>query len=102
MEELMLGADGWVAGLVCAFPKETVAIYELTKAGKIDEALKIYRWFLPLLELDIYPKLVQYIKLAEAEVGLGSEYVRAPRLMLLGEERERILSIIKNGISKRP
>jgi 4-hydroxy-tetrahydrodipicolinate synthase len=102
MEELMLGADGWVAGLVCAFPKETVAVYELTKAGKIDEALKIYRWFLPLLELDIHPKLVQYIKLAEAEVGLGSEYVRAPRLMLVGEERERILSIIKNGISKRP
>ncbi|MFM7857908.1 MAG: dihydrodipicolinate synthase family protein [Flammeovirgaceae bacterium] len=102
MEELMLGADGWVAGLVCAFPKETVAVYELTKAGKIDEALKIYRWFLPLLELDIHPKLVQYIKLAEAEVGLGSEYVRAPRLMLVGEERERILSIIKNGLNKRP
>jgi dihydrodipicolinate synthase/N-acetylneuraminate lyase len=88
--------------LVCAFPKETVAIYKLTKAGKIEEALKIYRWFLPLLELDIHPKLVQYIKLAEQEVGLGSEIVRAPRLTLEGEERERILKIIRQGIATRP
>lgn len=102
MEELMLGASGVVAGLVCAFPKETVTIYKLTKAGKIDEALKIYRWFLPLLELDIHPKLVQYIKLAEQEVGLGSEIVRAPRLTLVGEERERILKIIRQGIATRP
>jgi dihydrodipicolinate synthase/N-acetylneuraminate lyase len=102
MEELMLGASGVVAGLVCAFPKETVAIYKLTKAGKIEEALKIYRWFLPLLELDIHPKLVQYIKLAEQEVGLGSEIVRAPRLTLEGEERERILKIIRQGIATRP
>lgn len=102
MEELMLGAHGWVAGLVCAFPKETVAVYRLTKAGKIDEALKIYRWFLPLLELDIHPKLVQYIKLAEQEVGLGSEHVRAPRLPLVGEERDRILKIIQEGIRNRP
>lgn len=102
MEELMLGASGVVAGLVCAFPKETVAIYKLTKAGKIEEALKIYRWFLPLLELDIHPKLVQYIKLAEQEVGLGSEIVRAPRLTLVGEERERILKIIRQGIANRP
>jgi dihydrodipicolinate synthase/N-acetylneuraminate lyase len=102
MEELMLGASGVVAGLVCAFPKETVAIYKLTKAGKIEEALKIYRWFLPLLELDIHPKLVQYIKLAEQEVGLGSEIVRAPRLTLEGEERERILKIIRLGIATRP
>jgi dihydrodipicolinate synthase/N-acetylneuraminate lyase len=90
MEELMLGADGWVAGLVCAFPNETVAVYKLTKAGKIQEALKIYRWFLPLLELDLQPKLVQYIKLAEQEAGIGSETVRAPRLTLIGEERERV------------
>ncbi|MBN8575412.1 MAG: dihydrodipicolinate synthase family protein [Cytophagales bacterium] len=102
MEELMLGACGVVAGLVCAFPKETVAIYKLTKAGKIEEALKIYRWFLPLLELDIHPKLVQYIKLAEQEVGLGSEIVRAPRLTLVGEERERILKVIRTGIANRP
>lgn len=102
MEELMLGADGWVAGLVCAFPKETVAVYKLTKANKIVDALKIYRWFLPLLELDIHPKLVQYIKLAEQEVGLGSENVRAPRLTLAGEERDRILKIIREGIKNRP
>jgi len=102
MEELMLGAHGWVAGLVCAFPKETVAVYHLTKANKIDEALKIYRWFLPLLELDIHPKLVQYIKLAEQEAGIGSENVRAPRLTLVGEERERILKIIREGLKARP
>ncbi|MBY0433409.1 MAG: dihydrodipicolinate synthase family protein [Cyclobacteriaceae bacterium] len=102
MEELVLGADGWVAGLVCAFPKETVAVFKLTKAGRYEEALKIYRWFLPLLELDIHPKLVQYIKLAEAEAGIGSEYVRAPRLTLVGEERERIVKIIRDGIAKRP
>lgn len=102
MEELMLGADGWVAGLVCAFPKETVAVYKLTKANKISEALKIYRWFLPLLELDIHPKLVQYIKLAEQEVGLGSETVRAPRLTIVGEERERILKVIRDGVRTRP
>jgi 4-hydroxy-tetrahydrodipicolinate synthase len=102
MEELMLGAHGWVAGLVCAFPKETVAVYKLTKTNKIVEALEIYRWFLPLLELDIHPKLVQYIKLAEQEAGIGSEHVRRPRLTLVGEERERILRVIREGISKRP
>jgi len=102
LEELCLGADGWVAGLVDAFPRETVAIYRLAKAGKIKEATEIYRWFMPLLELDIHPKLVQYIKLAAAEAGIGSENVRAPRLTLIGEERDRVLGIIKNGISKRP
>jgi len=102
MEELCLGADGWVAGLVDAFPKETVAIYNLVKAGKIAEATKIYRWFMPLLELDIHPKLVQYIKLAASQTGIGSEYVRAPRLTLTGEERERVLTIIKKGIETRP
>jgi 4-hydroxy-tetrahydrodipicolinate synthase len=102
MEELLMGADGWVGGLVTAFPRETVAVYRLIKAGMIEEARAIYRWFLPLLELDIHPKLVQYIKLAEAQVGLGSEYVRAPRLTLIGEERERVLAIIKEGIATRP
>ncbi len=102
MEELLMGADGWVAGLVCAFPKETVAIYQLTKARKIDEAAKIYRWFLPLLELDIHPKLVQYIKLAAQEAGIGSELVRAPRLPLIGAERERVLNVIREGIRTRP
>jgi len=102
MEELCLGADGWVAGLVCAFPKETVAIYRLVKAGRLQEAAKIYRWFMPLLEMDIHPKLVQYIKLAEEMEGIGSEAVRAPRLTLAGEEREKVLRIINEGIASRP
>jgi len=102
MEELCLGADGWVAGLVDAFPVETVAIFELVKSGKIEEAAKIYRWFMPLLELDIHPKLVQYIKLAESLTGLGTEYVRAPRLMLQGEERERVTKTIKDALKTRP
>ena len=102
MEELCLGADGWVAGLVCAFPAETVAIFNLVKAGRLAEATAIYRWFMPLLELDIHPKLVQYIKLAETQAGIGSENVRAPRLTLIGEEREQVLKIINDGISARP
>ena len=102
MEELLMGADGWVAGLVCAFPAETVAVYRLTKAGRYDEALKIYRWFLPLLELDIHTKLVQYIKLAEQYTGIGNENVRAPRLTLVGEERKRVVKIIEQGLKKRP
>jgi len=102
IEELLMGAVGWVGGLVCAFPAETVAIYRLVKAGRITEALDIHRWFLPLLELDLHPKLVQYIKLAEAEAGLGTEYVRAPRLTLIGGERERVLAIIREGLANRP
>ena len=102
MEELCLGADGLVAGLVCAFPAETVAIYNLVEAGKIAEATKIYRWFMPMLELDIHPKLVQYIKLAATQVGICNEYVRAPRLTLIGEERERVLKVINDGIATRP
>jgi dihydrodipicolinate synthase/N-acetylneuraminate lyase len=102
MEALLMGADGWVGGLVCAFPKETVAIFHLVKAGRIAEALKIYRWFMPLLELDIHPKLVQYIKLCQQQAGLGTEYVRKPRLTLTGAEREQILEVINNGISTRP
>lgn len=102
MEELCLGADGWVAGLVDAFPAETVAIYKLVKAGKIEAAAKIYRWFMPVLELDIHPKLVQYIKLAAMQTGIGSEYVRAPRLQLEGTERQNVLQIIDEAISNRP
>lgn len=102
LESLLMGADGWVAGLVCAFPAETVAIYELQKAGKIKEAIEIYRWFLPLLELDINPKLVQNIKLAEVATGIGTENVRAPRLPLFGKEREHVINIIKEGLRTRP
>ena len=102
LESLLMGADGWVAGLVCAFPAETVAIYELQRAGKIKEALEIYRWFLPLLELDINSKLVQNIKLAEVATGIGTENVRAPRLPLIGEERKKVLQIIEEGLKNRP
>ncbi len=102
LESLLMGADGWIAGLVDAFPAETVAIYELQRVGRIEEALAIYRWFLPLLELDIHPKLVQNIKLAEVATGIGTENVRAPRLPLFGEERERVLNIIEKGIKTRP
>lgn len=101
LESMVLGASGWVAGLVCAFPRETVAIYRLVKANRIEDALKIYRWFMPLLELDIHPKLVQYIKLAEVATGIGTEYVRQPRLPLVGEERERVQAIIKNSLEMR-
>ena len=102
LESLLMGADGWVAGLVCAFPAETVAIYRLQKAGRIAEAIEIYRWFLPLLELDINPKLVQNIKLAEVATGIGTETVRPPRLPLQGAERDSVLSIIKEGVDNRP
>lgn len=102
LEELCAGAHGWVAGLVCAFPAETVALYRMVKSNRLEEARRLYRWFLPLLELDIHPKLVQYIKLAEAEAGIGSEYVRAPRLPLIGEERARVLNIIRQGLENRP
>jgi 4-hydroxy-tetrahydrodipicolinate synthase len=102
LESLLMGADGWIAGLVDAFPAETVAIYELQKTGRIQEALAIYRWFLPLLELDINPKLVQNIKLAEVATGIGTEYVRAPRLPLIGEERKQVLKVIENGLKTRP
>ena len=102
LESLLMGADGWVAGLVCAFPKETVAIYELAKAGRTEEAIAIYRWFLPLLELDINTKLVQNIKLVEVATGIGSEHVRAPRLPLIGDERANVLQIIEDGLKSRP
>lgn len=102
VEELALGADGLVAGLVDAFPKETVVMYNLVKSGKMVEAIALYRWFMPLLELDIHPKLVQYIKLAAVHTGIGTEYVRAPRLPLVGEEREQVLKVIRDGIASRP
>ena len=102
LESLLMGADGWIAGLVCAFPMETVAIYKLQEKGKVKEAIEIYRWFLPLLELDINPKLVQNIKLVESILKIGSEYVRLPRKPLSGKERENVLNIINIGIKNRP
>lgn len=102
LESLFMGAHGWVAGLVDAFPRETVAIYRHAKAGRHAEALAIYRWFLPLLELDIHPKLVQYIKLAEVATGIGTEHVRAPRLALEGEEFAAVWAVIQEALAKRP
>ena len=102
LESLLMGAHGWVAGLVDAFPKETVAIYKLQKAGSINEALEIYRWFLPLLELDINSKLVQNIKLAEIYTGIGTENVRLPRLPLIGDERKKVIKIIESSLETRP
>ncbi len=102
VESVMLGAHGWVAGLVNAFPQEAVQLYRLAAAGRMDEARALYRWFMPLLHLDCHTKLVQYIKLANAMTGEGSEWTRPPRLPLVGEERARIQAIIQASIDKRP
>ncbi len=102
LESMLLGAVGWVSGLVNAFPAENRLLWDLASAGKYEEALKVYRWYTPLLHLDTHPKLVQYIKLATAATGLGSETVRPPRLPLAGKEREEILAIIRTAIETRP
>jgi 4-hydroxy-tetrahydrodipicolinate synthase len=102
LESIVLGAVGWVSGLVNAFPAENRLLWDLATAGRLGEAVKIYRWYTPLLHLDTHVKLVQYIKLAMAETGMGSETVRAPRLPLAGEERERILAVIRQAIKTRP
>ncbi len=102
MEAILMGAHGWVAGLVCAFPRETVVIYKLLKAGRLEEARAIYRWFAPLLALDVSSKLVQNIKLAETIVGLGTEPVRPPRLPLAGDERKAVEALIRRAIENRP
>jgi 1-pyrroline-4-hydroxy-2-carboxylate deaminase len=102
LESVLLGADGWVAGLVNAFPEENALLWHLATSGRYEEALKVYRWYTPLLHLDTHVKLVQYIKLAAAEAGYGSETVRAPRLPLAGPEREEVLAVIRRAIRTRP
>ncbi len=102
LECLLLGAEGWVSGLVNAFPNENRLLWDLVTGDKWEQAREVYRWYMPLLHLDTHIKLVQYIKLAMAECGLGSEMVRAPRLPLVGEERERVLSIVRRAIATRP
>jgi len=102
LESAILGIDGWVAGSGIAFPKENQYFWDLTRAGKWDEAREIYQWFTPLLHLDTHPKFVQYIKLAVQECGLGIEWTRPPRLPLAGVERRQILKIIHDGIASRP
>jgi 4-hydroxy-tetrahydrodipicolinate synthase len=102
LESLMLGCVGWVSGLVNAFPEESVRLYDLAVAGRYKEALPLYRWFMPLLHLDIGHQLVQQIKLAQHMAGLGSELVRAPRLVLEGAERERVRAIVQRALDQRP
>jgi len=102
LECLMLGATGWVSGLTNAFPRESVALFALAKAGRHAEALAIYRWFMPLLHLDTIPTLVQCIKLAEQLMGRGSEMVRAPRLCLVGEERAWVEELVREAVATRP
>jgi dihydrodipicolinate synthase/N-acetylneuraminate lyase len=102
MEAMLMGARGWVAGLVNAFPAETVAIHRLIRAGQISEALGIYRWFTPLLHLDVSRKLVQNIKLAESIVGVGNENMRPPRLPLIGEERDQVAARVRRALETRP
>ena len=102
MESILMGAKGWVAGLVDSFPEETVAIFTYCKAGEWEKARAVFRWFLPLLELDISPQLVQNIKLCEQATGLGTGYLRKPRLPLEGLELKRVELIIKESLAKRP
>ena len=102
LESAILGIDGWVAGAGIAFPRENQHFWQLTRDGRWEEARKFYRWFTPLLHLDVHPKFVQYIKLAVKECGLGEEWVRAPRLPLTGREREHIVRIIRTGIETQP
>jgi 4-hydroxy-tetrahydrodipicolinate synthase len=102
LESIMLGAEGWISGLVNAFPDENRALWDLATAGKWEQARELYRWYTPLLHLDTKVKLVQYIKLAMQETGLGSEMVRAPRLPIEGAEREEILGIIRKAMATRP
>jgi 4-hydroxy-tetrahydrodipicolinate synthase len=102
LESVLLGAVGWVSGLVNAFPAENRLLWDLATAGRYEEALKVYRWYTPLLHLDTHVKLVQYIKLASAETGHGSELVRAPRLPLVGREREEVLALVRKAIQTRP
>ena len=102
LEASILGIDGWVAGAGIALPAENQYLWDLTRAGRWDEARKLYRWFTPLMHLDTHVKFVQYIKLAVQECGLGAEWVRAPRLPLVGGERRRVLGIIHEALARRP
>ena len=102
LESIMLGCTGWISGLVDAFPHENRLLWDAATSGDYQTALEIYRWYMPMLHFDSHPKLVQYIKLACSEVGYGTETVRAPRMTLVGEERERILNIIRDSIATRP
>jgi 4-hydroxy-tetrahydrodipicolinate synthase len=102
VEGVSVGAVGWVAGLVNAFPAESVKLFELARAGKLDEAFALYRWFLPLLRMDTVPKFVQLIKWVQEQVGVGSARVRAPRLEITGAELAEAKAILAKAIAERP
>ena len=101
-EGLALGCDGLLAGVGCAFPRETVALYDLMKAGKFAEALPLYQWMTPMLHLDVSNKLVQNLKLIDALVGVGTEHMRRPRLPLVGDERAFVESVVRKALATRP
>jgi dihydrodipicolinate synthase/N-acetylneuraminate lyase len=102
VEGVNAGAQGWIAGLVNAFPAESVALFELARAGKHAEAFELYRWFLPLLRMDTVPKFVQLIKWVQGETGTGSEIVRAPRMVLHGADLVAAQSVLKTALDNRP
>jgi len=102
VESIAMGATGWVAGLVNAFPVESVAVFDYAMQGRTKEAFEIYRWFLPLLRMDTVPKFIQLIKLVQEEVGQGSARVRPPRLEIVGAEREEALRTIEQALKARP
>jgi len=102
LENLLFGAVGWVCGIANTFPRECVALFDLARAGRVEEAVALYRWLMPVLHLDVAVKLVQYIKLANQIVGTGAEWVRRPRLTLEGEERARIEALMGNLLKTRP
>ena len=101
VEGIAAGAVGWVAGLVDALPKESVALFDYALKGEYEKARALYEWFLPLLRLDTVPKFVQLIKLVQAEVGMGSTRVRPPRLELVGEELEEAKRVIRHALDTR-
>lgn len=102
LEAFQVGAVGWIAGLVNALPRESVRLFELARDGHVTEAFELYRWFLPLLRLDIGTKFVQMIKLAQAHAGWGSTRVRPPRLELVGDEHDAVMRVIAEGFAARP
>ena len=102
VEGIAAGAVGWVAGLVNAFPKESVALFDYATDGASDKAFELYRWFLPLLRMDTVPKFIQLIKLVQELVGMGSARVRPPRLQLIGKELEETTQIVRNALASRP
>ena len=102
VEAISVGATGWIAGLVNAFPRESVELFDLAMSGEHEKAFELYRWFLPLLRMDTVPKFVQLIKLAQSEVGMGNSRVRPPRLQLVGEELNDARNVIRQALQNRP